>query len=447
MTLTTQTPTQWHDLLEETRGRRSPDEPHFLRMLRERAFARFETLGIPTTKHEEWRFTNISPAVARVVRLPASADARVDRAAIENFAVPGLLGPTFVFVNGKFSPSLSQLEPLGSGVRAENLAAAIARGDARLETHLGRIAELETNAFTALNTSFFDDGMVLFVDRGATPQKPIRVLHVSTTTRDPLFLAPRCLIVVDDEARAQVIEDFVSVGESSNFTASVTEVVVGNGANVEHTRIEREGMDACAVSALHIEQGRHSNFASHSALLGGGIVRNGVYPVLRGEHCTSLLNGLYVAVGTQLHDNHMRVRHAEPHCDSRQFYRGILNDKARGVFSGRIIVHEGAQKTDAKQTAMSLLLSEDAHVEARPQLEIYADDVKCTHGATVGQIDPDALFYLRARGIDEGTARNLLLFAFANEVLDRMEIEPVREFLKGLVAERLPALSEAKALR
>jgi Fe-S cluster assembly protein SufD len=182
-------------------------------------------------------------------------------------------------------------------------------------------------------------------------------------------------------------------------------------------------------------------------LLGGALVRNGIYPTLRGTGCTSLLNGIYVAVGSQHHDTNMRVRHAEPHCGSRQFYRGILDDRARGVFSGRIIVHEGAQKTDAKQTCMNLLLSDEAHVEAKPQLEIYADDVKCTHGATVGQIDEDALFYLQARGIEEVVARTLLFFAFANEVIDRMEIEPVRELLRSLVGERLPQSIEKVAVR
>ncbi|HET9888150.1 MAG TPA: Fe-S cluster assembly protein SufD, partial [bacterium] len=281
----------------------------------------------------------------------------------------------------------------------------------------------------------------------AVVEQPIHVIFVTVPGSETAQIHPRSLIVADREAKVRVIEDHVSLGEGISFTNALTEIAAGDATHVRHCRLERESMEAMTVVTLHSEQGRESDFASHSALLGGALVRNGIYPSLRGTGCTSLLNGLFVAVGAQHHDTNMRVRHAEPHCGSRQFYRGILDDRARGVFSGRIIVHEGAQKTDAKQTSMNLLLSGEAHVEAKPQLEIYADDVKCTHGATVGQMDADALFYMQARGIDEALARTLLIFAFANEVLDRIEIEPVRELLRTLVGERLPQTGREVAVR
>jgi Fe-S cluster assembly protein SufD len=251
------------------------------------------------------------------------------------------------------------------------------------------------------------------------------------------------LIIAEDASQAAIIEDYVSLGSEAAFSNAVTELAAGQDAVISHFLIERENLASFNVSTLRIEQSRGANVDSHSILLGGGLVRNNVHPVLNGEGAECLINGLFVGEGRQHMDNYMLVEHARPHCNSRQFYNGILADHARGVFHGRIVVHKDAQKTDAKQTNRNLLLSDSARIDTKPQLEIYADDVKCTHGATIGQIDEAQLFYLRARGIAEADARNLLLYAFAAECLDRMKDAAAREFAGGLIGERLKELASA----
>src|SRR5437764_11861888 len=248
---------------------------------------------------------------------------------------------------------------------------------------------------------------------------------------------PRNLIVIENEAQATIVEDYVSIGETAAFSNTATELIAGDNAVISHYMVEREHRQAFNVSTLRIQQGRSANVASHSVLLGGGLVRNNVHPVLAGEGGECLINGLFIGNGQQHLDNYMLVEHASPHCDSRQFYNGILDDRAHGVFHGRVIVHKDAQKTDAKQTNRNLLLSDDARIDTKPQLEIYADDVKCTHGATIGQIEEDALFYLRSRGIDETSARKLLLSAFASECLERMKQDGVRKYIEELLNQHL----------
>jgi Fe-S cluster assembly protein SufD len=246
--------------------------------------------------------------------------------------------------------------------------------------------------------------------------------------------------VVGRRSRAAVVEDHVSLDGSPSLVNSVTEVVVGDGGNAQHHVLQRQNDASTCITTVLSEQGRASRFESHSALIGGALHRNNAFPVLAGEGGWCMLNGFYVPRGSQHHDTFMVVRHAAPHCDSRQFYRGILDDKGRAVFSGRIVVHEGAQKTDAKQTNRNLILSDDALINTKPQLEIYADDVKCTHGATVGQLDPEEIFYFKSRGIPEDRARGLLTFAFVNEVIGRMELEPVRDSLRRTLRTRLPGV-------
>jgi Fe-S cluster assembly protein SufD len=316
-----------------------------------------------------------------------------------------------------------------------------------VKQHLARLSRKDADAFTALNTAFLDDGLFVHVEKGTVVEGELVILIVSTAGNAPRMSHPRTLVILERGAELSLVEDRVSFGEGVTFTNSVTEIAVGENASCRHYVLERESSRAHAITTVFAEQARDSNFASHTALFGGALVRNNVYPTLDGENCESLVNGLYVTGSSQLHDNYMRVRHAKPHCDSRQFYRGILDGNARAVFSGRIIVHEGAQKTDAKQTNMNLLLSDDAMVETRPQLEIYADDVKCTHGATVGQVDDEAIFYLMARGIDRATARRLLVFAFANEILQRMDLVNVREALRSLLTARLAVPRELEIAR
>jgi Fe-S cluster assembly protein SufD len=402
----------------------------WLQNLRESAFARFCEVGFPTTHDEDWRFTNVSPIAKTSFEL--SRDAKVTKQQVEGFGVAGI-GCQLVFVNGRFSRELSSVGQLAAGVSVNSLAEEISANSSSVESHLGRYLDIQRDAFSALNTAFAEDGGYVHVRRGVVLADPIYLLFISTAGDKPSMSHPRNLIVIENEAQATVVEDYVSIGETAAFSNTATELVAGENAVVSHYMIEREHRQAFNISTLRIQQGRSANVSSHSVLLGGGLVRNNVHPVLAGEGGECLINGLFIGNGRQHLDNYMQVEHASPHCASRQFYNGILDDHAHGVFHGRIIVHKDAQKTDAKQTNRNLLLSDDSRIDTKPQLEIYADDVKCTHGATIGQIEENALFYLRSRGIDEISARKLLLLAFANECLDRMAAGVARDHVEKLI--------------
>ncbi len=413
----------------------------WLRRLREDAFARFCETGFPTTRDEDWRFTNVS-AIARTTFRPAGA-AKVTAAEIAPYRVDGVAAQ-IVFVNGRFAPELSQLNRLPKGVTVASLRERMESHPQELEQHLGRYADIRRDPFCALNTAFLSDGAYVHVARGVVVEAPVYLLYLSTEESTPAMTHPRNLIVADDESQVSVIEDYASVGrESVVLSNAVTELIAGESATAQHYLIEREHLKAFNVQTLRIQQGRSANVASHSLLLGGGLVRNNVHPVLAGEGGECLINGLFLGTGRQHLDNYMHVEHASPHCGSRQFYNGILDQQAHGVFHGRIVVHKDAQKTDAKQTNRNLLLSDDAQIDTKPQLEIYADDVKCTHGATIGQIEENALFYLRSRGLSEAEARKLLLLAFAEECVERMHSAVAKELMERLIREHLLFLEQA----
>jgi Fe-S cluster assembly protein SufD len=406
-----------------------------LRKLRRDGFARFSELGFPTTHDEDWRFTNISP-ISRTAFQLADGNAKVSARDLDSFRIPGA-ACQLVFVNGRYAAELSSVGRLPKGVRVCSLPEAIKHARS-LEGLLGRYASFDQDAFIALNTAFLADGGHVYVPRGVVVEAPICLLYVSTGNGAPAMAHPRNLVVAEDHSQVTVVEDYVSVNSGVMFSNVVTELYAGEGAVVAHYMIEREDMQALNVSTLRIEQERNANVESHSVLLGGALVRNNVHPVLAGEGGECLINGLFIGKGRQHMDNYMLVEHAQPHCNSRQFYNGILDEQAHGVFHGRIIVHKDAQKTDAKQTNRNLLLSDEAQIDTKPQLEIYADDVKCTHGATIGQVEENALFYLRSRGLDEIAARRLLLYAFASECLERMRTGPARNYLEALTPGWLP---------
>ncbi|HET7442769.1 MAG TPA: Fe-S cluster assembly protein SufD, partial [Terriglobales bacterium] len=332
---------------------------------------------------------------------------------------------------------LCQVTGLPTGVTISSLKERITQDPKPIEAHLGRYLDIHRDPFSALNTAFVDDGAYVHLRRGRVLEAPIHLLFISSAANHPTMTHPRNLLVFEDETQATVIEEYISLGGGAVLSNSATELVAGENATISHYMIEREHREAFNISTLRIQQGRSSNVASHSVLLGGGLVRNNVHPVLNGEGGECLINGLFVGNGRQHLDNYMHVEHASPHCSSRQFYNGILDEHAHGVFHGRIVVHKDAQKTDAKQTNRNLLLSDDAQIDTKPQLEIYADDVKCTHGATIGQIEENALFYLRSRGLDEVSARRLLLLAFAGQCVDRMKAGPARSHVEQLVHEQL----------
>jgi len=407
----------------------------WLQRLRQDAFNRFAETGFPTTHDEDWRFTNVS-AVAST-QFEVGARAQIDEEQLEAFGTSGF-ACRLVFVNGYFAPELSRIPALPNGVWIQSLARDINAGEVVVEDFFGKNLNIQRDPFAALNTAFFEDGVSIEIPAEVVVEAPIYVLYVTVPGDAPSMNHPRNLIVAHENSQVTVVEDYVSLGEGITFSNTVTELVAGDNANVSHYMIVREGEQAYNFSTLRIQQGRHANVATHSLLLSGALVRNNVHPVLAGEGSECLINGLFMANGRQHMDNYMLVEHASPRCDSRQFYNGILNGHSHGVFHGRIIVHKDAQKTDAKQTNRNLLLSDDAQIDTKPQLEIYADDVKCTHGATIGQVDENALFYLRSRGLAEAAARHVLLLAFANECLDRMNSPQVREHLEKMVVAGMP---------
>jgi len=416
-------------------------ELSWLRKLRQDGFARFSETGFPTLRDEDWRFTNLSAISQTPFRLVRNGHSLPSREDIEPFRIPDV-GCRLVFVDGRFAPNLSSTGKLAPGVTVGNLAGAIRRNPGAIELHLGRYLNLQRDAFGALNTAFLEDGGYVHVAKGVVAEEPISLLFVSTAHDSPTVSHPRNLIVAEENSQATIVEDYVSLGEGEALCNTVTELVAGDHSVVSHYMIEREHSQAFNVSTLRIQQGRTADVASHSVLIGGALVRNNVHPVLAGEGGECLINGLFIGTGRQHLDNYMLVEHASPHCSSRQFYTGILDGHAHGVFHGRIIVHKDAQKTDAKQTNRNLLISDSAQIDTKPQLEIYADDVKCTHGATIGQIDENSLFYLRSRGIDEASARTLLLVAFASECVERMKEGPLRTHVEKLVSEHALRLAD-----
>ncbi len=407
----------------------------WLKRLREDAFERFCEVGFPTTRDEDWRFTNVS-AIARTSFRAAGA-AELTAEEVAPYGAAGAAAD-LVFVNGRFARELSRVDGLPKGVTVASLRERIESHPAEVETHLGRYADTQRDPFVALNTAFIGDGAYVHMARGVVVDAPIYLLYLSTKEDTATMTHPRNLIVAEDESQVAVIEDYASVGgECIAFSNAVTELIAGESTVAQHYLIEREHLKAFNVSTLRIQQGRSANVASHSLLLGGGLVRNNVHPVLAGDGGECLINGLFLGTGRQHLDNYMHVEHAAPHCGSRQFYNGILDGHSHGVFHGRIVVHKIAQKTDAKQTNRNLLLSDDAQIDTKPQLEIYADDVKCTHGATIGQIEENALFYLQSRGISEVEARKLLLMAFAEECVERMQSNVARAHAQRLIGEHL----------
>jgi Fe-S cluster assembly protein SufD len=358
----------------------------WMQRLRENAFQRFAELGFPTTHDEEWRFTNVAPiARARFANLPAVA---------------------------------TVTDPPGAA--SSDLA----------ETYLGKLASFQDNAFVALNTAFLQNFVVIQVPRGAVVEKPIRIAYTGV---DSTHAAPRTLIVVGADAHCTIVESYSGAG--SYFTNAVTEIVAGDRAVVDHYKVQREGAGAFHISTTQAQLGRSTNFSTHSISLGGALVRNDVNVVLS-DGTDATVNGLYIVNGTQHVDNHTSIDHAKPHGSSHELYKGILDGHASAVFNGRILVRKDAQKTDSKQTNKNLVLSDDAVIDTKPELQILADDVRCTHGATIGQLDDESLFYLQSRGIGKEQARSLLTYAFAQDVIDRIQVPDLREQLEKILFEK-----------
>lgn len=398
--------------------------------IRRAAIQRFGELGFPTTRHEEWRFTNIAP-IARESFQPVlrHVPGRVTQTDIERFLFKKYACHLLVFVNGQYAPELSSVGKLPAGVRVGSLSVMLKSDGDLVGPYLARYAEFRGNAFTALNTAFMNDGAFIHVPEGVAVNNPIYLLFVAVGETSAFVAQPRNLVVLGRNSRVSIVERYSAIASDAYFTNTVTEMLVGEGAVVEHDKLQDESIEAFHVSSYHIHQDAGSNFTSNSISLGGAIVRNNITAVLDAEGIECTLNGLSLGTGKQLVDNHTAIDHAKPRCASHELYKSILDGNARGVFNGKIFVRKDAQKTDAKQTNKTLLLSDQATIDTKPQLEIFADDVKCTHGATVGQLDEEQLFYLRSRGLAQSEARDILTFAFVSDVIERIHVDPLRKQL------------------
>jgi Fe-S cluster assembly protein SufD len=415
-------------------------QPKWLAPVRKAGIASFAGQGFPKLSDEDWRFTNVAPIAKLNFQLAKEVLVNgAETKLIDESAFVKLPGHRLVFVNGFFSAKLSSLKPVSGGVRVENLSAALARDSALIEKHLGKYAHTASNTFAALNQAFFTDGAFIFVPQGVEVTEPVQLIYISSATQNGETILPRNLVIAEANSKLTVVESYISTGNVAYFTNAVTEILAGDNAKVEYIKLQDEALDAFHIATIAGEFGRVSNVAVHSFALGAKLSRTNIRTKLAGEGLECILNGLYLTRGEQLADHHMIVEHAQPHCASHEYFNGILDDKSKGVFHGRIYVHPIAQKTDAKQTNKNLLLSDDATADTKPQLEIYADDVKCTHGATIGQLNAESIFYLRSRGIGTDTARQMLIHAFAGEIIERIKCEPAREVIDKLVWDRLEA--------
>ena len=417
--------------------------PSWVHEIRRAALSRFAELGFPTARHpdpelrEEWKYTSVAPIVGLRFK-PADHELSWPASdALASATLGSVACAELVFVNGRYSPELSSRRSLPKRVAALSLPAALNTHPESIEPHLARHASSQNHPFVALNTAFMRDGAFVYVPTGTVVEAPIHLLFISTGRGHPTVSYPRNLIVAGRDSQVTIVERYIGLQNDAYFTNAVTEVVVGENAAIDHYKLQREGEDAFHIATLQVHQGRSSNFSSHSVALGGALVRNDVNAVLDGEGSECTLNGLYMATGQQHVDNHTRIDHVKPHCLSRQLYKGVLDGKARGVFNGKIVVHPAAQKTDAKQTNKNLLLSAEALIDTKPQLEINNNDVKCTHGSTIGRLDEDSIFYLRSRGIGVEAARSLLTYAFASEIINGIKVEPLRAKLENLLVRRL----------
>lgn len=426
--------------------RLSASDPAWLSRLREGALSRFEESGFPTTADEEWKYTNVS-AIAKgnfVPSIDAQASAPVlDAARLEPFLYQEARASRLVFVNGIYSAGLSSQEGLPEGVVAVDLSLALKGEHSEIvREQLARSADYNENAFTALNTAFIDGGAFLFIPKGVRVEAPVHLLFLSTSQggAESRVSFPRVLVFGAEESEATVIESYGSLEDDAVYlTNAVVEIVLAANARLEYYKVQRESQQAFHIATTTTSLGRSSSFNSTAITIGAAIARHDIRISFESEGAECWVDGLYV-VGTGQHaDTHSLIDHRQPHCTSHQLYKGILDGKSRAVFNGKVFVREGAQKTDAMQTNRNLLLSDEARVDTKPQLEIFADDVKCAHGATVGQLEEEELFYLVSRGLRPELARNLLTYGFAEEVITKINVESIRTQLDEAVLNRLHA--------
>jgi Fe-S cluster assembly protein SufD len=407
----------------------------WLELVRGSAMDRFEQLGFPSVREEEWKYTNVASLAKESFR-PAISGGEIAVADVSRFAYRESAGAHLVVVNGFFREDLSVTTGLESVVATDLFsAAADARYNKLVRKYLARNAGYHNNGLTALNTAFIQSGVFLWIPKDVKLETPLQITFIADAENSASF--PRLLVVGEENSSATIVESFVSSGTTRYFTNAIAEIVMKDGAQLEHYRLQRESNEAFHISTTSAELGRASRYDTTSINLGAQLSRHDISVVLDHEGAETSVDGLYMVGSDQHTDTHSVIDHKQPHCNSHQLYKGILDGNGRAVFNGKIFVREGAQKTDAIQTNKNLLLSDKARVDTKPQLEIYADDVKCAHGAAVGQIDPEELFYLETRGIGPELGRNLLTYGFAEEVIARIKIESIRAQLDETVLRQL----------
>ncbi|MDA0734255.1 MAG: Fe-S cluster assembly protein SufD [Chloroflexi bacterium] len=413
-------------------------EPAWLTQLREQAWTRFEHLGLPIIRrgNEKWKYTDVRPVANVAFEHPLGLEPQVDSSQLQKAAPWDASWINLVFVDGYYSPNISS-QPTG-GVYVGSLAEAAQSHPELVQKHLAQQASFEDDGFVALNTAFLQDGAFVHVPAGQVLSAPVHLVFVTTGQVEPRVTYPRTLLLAGTNSQVTLVESYVSLADARFFTDAVTEIVLEDGANVSHYRLLLESTEAYHVGVSRVCQSQDSTFTSASFAKGAAIGRNDFQVLLDAPGASCTLNGLYLTTGTQHMDNYINIDHAKPNGTSRLLYKGILDGKSRAVFGGNVTVRQEAQKTDAQQTDKNLLLSLDAEVDSKPSLLIYADDVKCGHGATAGHIDDDTLFYMQSRGLDVETASQILIHAFASEIIDTVELTPLREYLDRLFMEAIP---------
>jgi Fe-S cluster assembly protein SufD len=408
-----------------------------IRILRQKAVEEFTSAGFPTNKNEEWRFTNPSQ-ISKIQfnhhiqnRSFVEIRKQINEITIKEFSTNRL-----VFVDGIYSNELSNIE-LSSAIKITPISETLHHDPESVIEVVRQSMVEEKHFFTSLNTAFMKDGVFISIPDNTTTIAPIYLIFIVSDDADPFVMHPRNIITVGNNSEASIVEHYISITNNVYFTNVVSNIILNQGAKLEHTKLQTESVNAIHIGSTYFHQSESSNLQQNTVMIGGSIGRNNLISTLSSKNIKCTFNGLSLGGGEQLLDNHTTIDHAMPHCDSHELYKTILNGKSRGVFNGKIFVRKDAQKTDAKQTNRTLLLSDEATMDTKPQLEIFADDVKCTHGATIGYLDADAIFYLRSRGISENAARDILTHAFANDIIGRISSNPVREYLNQIVNEKL----------
>jgi Fe-S cluster assembly protein SufD len=411
---------------------------------RQEAQQLLQTLEIPTPKHEEWKYTplNALGKVAFQYTMHPSPNVLPQATALAPLQIVGLEAHTLVFVDGFFQPQLSAIQALPKGVVLTALSQAQEAQQAAFATVWGQLANPAQDWFAAFNLAYATDGLLLHLPAGKIIEQPIRLLHLQTTTEQASAVQLRHVVIAEENSQCTIVEQYHSLGKHDTFVGVVAEFDVKSQAVVHHLKLQNDQAHSHQVSTTQARQAANSQFTNTTLTLDGGLVRNQLNLTLEGAHCEGNMFGLYMLKGQTLADNHTTVDHQQPNTLSNEFYKGVLDERSKGVFNGKIFVRQAAQKTNAYQQNRNILLSDNATINTKPQLEIWADDVKCSHGATTGSLDEDALFYMRARGVDKAAAKALLTFAFANEVIQKINQKAIRQYLAALVAERLGLVAE-----